>query len=177
MRAIKEASHRYVVVEEDAIPTELLKKMIAQKRLVGVVTSKKGVPLGAAGRGQVFRMDKDRSLVENFDIPQLFLDPSANLVEVIGPAKTILSENPSIPAIVVEEDGVIQGILTRNKVTRIHKKAVSLGLEGSSLGGDPTHPARIFMCPLEHMRRVYDSTYQGKAPRCRICGRKMVKGG
>jgi len=175
-RARNAAKGSFALIGGNTTPTEAHAVLKQQKRLLGIVTDANGSPLGAANRDQIKRSaGGSGNLIEELDIPQLFLDPDANMVDVIAPINEILDTNPAIPAVVVEDSGVVSGVLSRQYLKRIENRVRLMGLEGSGLGGTPTNPAKMFMCPLKHMYRVYDSTYQGASPRCQKCGRKMIK--
>jgi hypothetical protein len=165
------------------VPLDARGTVVAAKELLeqagrtyGVVISPDGVPIGLTTVGALSSVPDSRVAVGEFlGLPAFIVDADVLLDQAVSFSAQTFVENPEMSGLVVEENGKVIGILTRQTARKYAQRIRTRGGDITELAGDPQSLAKYFVCPNKDYSKLISQYDPDNPPTCPNDGLVLVK--
>lgn len=142
----------------------------------GIVTNPQGVPICPVSAGELAALpSQEARLQEISKLPTFTVDADARLDQTVSFSAQTLVENPELAGLVVEDQGVVVGVLPRGTIRKYAQRIKTRGGDITELPGVPQIRAKYFVCPQQDFRKLIVRYDPDDPPTCPVHNVALVE--
>lgn len=135
----------------------------------GIVTNPQGVPICPVSAGELAALPSQEARLQEISrSPTFTVDADARLDQTVSFSAQTLVENPDMAGLVVEDQGVVVGVLPRRTIRKYAQRIKTRGGDITELPGVPQIRAKYFVCPQQDFKKLVVRYDPDDPPTCPI---------